>query len=262
MHSPLKLVVSKTHPVETVLANIEANCQRGLPEFQPAICAHDGTFVVVGSGPSLAGFVDEIRAEQDKGRPICAIKGAHDYLIKQGITPDLFFSIDPRDRRNNVQLKNEKTLYVLSSRCEPIMFDHLEGSRIMLVHCGSSPEENRWFIGKNKYLLGGPTTSGLRAIFMAYWSGFRKVIMFGMDSCNAPDGVTKRIDGSLTGATVEVCVVPGGRKFICNIAMAKQAEDFKNMYKAQIMPDMKIESRGDGLLTEMLAEWKQRGLPV
>lgn len=258
MLQPLRLVISKTAAVDGVVANIECNTRRGLREFQPAFCAHDGTFVIVGSGPSLAGFADAIRGEKAKGRPICAIKGAHDWLCNQGIEPDLFFSIDPRDRRNNVQCKTENTVYMLASRCDPIMFDHLKSRKeVVLVHTLSSDEENQWYINKGKYLVGGMSTSGLRAFNMAYMWGFRNFVMYGMDSCNAPDGVTKRIDGSLTGQTTDVIIGKTGRKFICNIAMAKQAEDFQKLY--QMMPDIHVESHGDGLLTAILEERKAKG---
>lgn len=257
MLQPLKLVISKVAAVDGVVSNIECNSARGLREFQPALISHDGTFVIVGSGPSLANYAEEIRAEKAKGRPICAIKGAHDWLCDQGIEPDLFFSIDPRDRRSNVQRKTERTVYLLSSRCAPEMFEHLKGRDILLVHTLSSDEENKCYEGKSKYLVGGMSTSGLRAFNLAYWWGFRKFIMFGMDSCNAPDGVTKRVDGSLTGITTDVIIEKTGRKFICNIAMAKQAEDFQKLY--QMMPDIHIESRGDGLLTAILEERKSRG---
>ena len=260
MLQPLRLVISKTSAVDGVVANIDRNSKRGLREFQPALISHDGTFVVVGSGPSLAGFADEIRGEKAKGRPICAIKGAHDWLCEQGIEPDLFFSIDPRDRRNNVQRKTERTVYLLASRCAPEMFEHLKDRQIVLVHTLSSDEENTWYVNKGKYLVGGTSTSGMRAFNIAYWWGFRKFIMFGMDSCNAPDGVTKRIDGSLTGQTTDVIIGKTGRKFICNIAMAKQAEDFQKLW--QMMPDIHIESHGDGLLTAILEERKARGFRV
>lgn len=258
MLQPLRLVISKVSAVDGVVANIERNSQKGYREFQPAFCRHDGTFVVVGSGPSLAGFADEIKAEQAKGRTICAIKGAHDWLIKHGVEPDLFFSIDPRDRRNNVQERAGRTTYMLASRCDPIMFEHLKGREILLVHTLSSDEENKWYVGKKKYLVGGMSTSGLRVVNLAYWSGFRNFLFYGMDSCNAPDGVTKRVDGSLTGQTVEVIIGQTGRKFICNIAMAKQAEDFQKLY--QMMPDIHIESKGDGLLTAIIEERKAKGL--
>ena len=258
MLQPLRLVISKVSAVDGVVSNIERNSLLGLREFQPAFYSHDGTFVVVGSGPSLAGFADEIKAEQAKGRPICAIKGAHDWLVEKGIFPNLFFSIDPRDRRNNVKLMSPGTVYMLASRCDPIMFEHLKGREIVLVHTLSSDDENKWYVNKKKYLVGGMSTSGLRAVNMAYWSGFRNFVFYGMDSCNAPDGVTKRIDGSLTGQTTDVIIDKTGRKFICNIAMAKQAEDFQKLY--QMMPDIHIESKGDGLLTAIIEERKKRGL--
>lgn len=232
--------------------------KRGLPEFQPAFCSHDGTFVVVGSGPSLGSFADEIKAQRDKGRPICAIKGAHDWLVKHGIEPDCFFSIDPRDRRNNVQEPTTKTTYLLAARCNPIMYEHLKERPVWIVHTLSGDEENRWYKGKKHHLVGGMSTSGLRFINLAYWYGFRNFILYGFDSCNAPDGVTKRIDGSLTGQTTEVIVGgANGRRFICNIAMAKQAEDFQKLY--QMMPDVHIESRGDGLITAIIEERKAKG---
>lgn len=262
MLQPLHIEASRAPVASGVVSNIAANCRRGLQEFFPVPVAHDGTFVLVGSGPSLAGFADEIRAEQAKGRPICAIKGAHDWLCDQGITPDVYFTIDPRDRRNGIQRKNAHTLYVISSRCDAVMLDHLKDCWVMLVHCISSEEENQWFKDSGKYLLGGMSTSGLRALNFAYELGYRKVIMFGMDSCNAPDGITKRVDGSLTGQTVDVHVQAGGRKFICNVAMAKQAEDFQNLFRHNVLPGLHIESRGDGLLTEMLRVWKEKGLPT
>lgn len=255
MLQPLRLAISKVSAVDGVVGNIAKNSARGLREFSPAFCAHDGTFVVVGSGPSLAHFADEIREERRKGRPICAIKGAHDWLCEQGIKPDLFFSIDPRDRRNNVMRESPGTVYLLSSRCSPLMFEHLKDRQILVVHAGSSDEEKEYFKNKNVFLLGGCTTSGLRAINLAYSIGFRNVVLYGMDSCNAPDGVTKRIDGSLTGQTTDVIV--GARKFICNLPMAKQAEDFQMIYS--FLPGIHVVSHGDGLITAIIEERKKMG---
>lgn len=135
------------------------------------------------------------------------------------------------------------------------MFDHLKSKQIMVVHCASTKEEIEYFGNKNVFLLGGCSTSGLRAINLAYSIGFRNVILYGMDSCNAPDGVTKRIDGSLTGQTTDVVV--GDRKFTCNLPMAKQAEDFQTIYS--FLPGVHIESKGDGLITAIIEERKRKG---
>lgn len=82
--------------------------------------------------------------------------------------------------------------------------------------------------------------------------------MYGMDSCNAPDGITKRIDGSLTGQQQDVIV--GGRKFICNVAMAKQAFDFQYLYS--LLPGIHIEIKGDGLLAAINELRKKEGKPT
>jgi uncharacterized Rossmann fold enzyme len=256
MLQPLVLDTATFNVPQGVSSHIEYSLKLGLPELMPAICSHDGTFVIAGSGPSLALFTDEIKAEREKGRPICAVKGAHDHLISQGIEPDLFISIDPRDRRNNVQKESDNTVYLLASRCSPQVFDHLKDRKCMIWYAGSSQEENACH-GKHKvkFMIGGTSTSGLRAVNVAYYLGFRKVVMYGMDSCNAPDGITKRVDGSLTGQTIDVVVA--GRKFTCNIAMAEQAQAFQLLW--QMMPDIQVEVKGDGLLAAILAERKRLG---
>lgn len=258
---PLALDVTLFNVAEGIPSYIEKNIARELPEFKPALCVNDGTFVIVGSGPSLVGFAKEIQAERDKGRPICAVKGGHDWLVEQGIEPDLFVSIEPRDRRNNVQRLSERTAYLLASRCCPEVFDRLvevAPGRVWIWHAGSNESENAIF-RKHKFpvLIGGMSTSGLRAVNIGYFMGFRKFVMYGMDSCNAPDGITKRVDGSISGQTIEVIVGgDGGRKFTCNVAMAKQAEDFQFLYVA--MPDITIEAKGDGLIAAIIADKARR----
>jgi len=241
--------------VEGTNAHIEYSLGLGLPELLPAICSHDGHFVIVGSGPSLANHITDLQQEQERGRPICAVKGAHDYLIEHGIYPELFLSIDPRDRRNNVQKQSEDTVYLLASRCSPDLFKHLKGRNIMLWHAASTDDENRFLQKRGKLPILGMSTSGLRAVNVGVFMGYRNFIMYGMDSCNAPDGITKRIDGSLTGQRQDVIV--GGRKFICNIAMAKQADDFQYLYS--LLPGIHIDVKGDGLLAAINTERKRQG---
>lgn len=250
MLQPLALDASKFSVPTGLTGHIESALARGLPEFTPALVPHDGTFVIVGSGPSLAHFAEDLKAERAKGRPICAIKGAHDWLVDNGIEPDLFVSLEPRDRRNNVQRESPKTTYLLASRCSPAMFDHLKGRRVVLWHAGSDAEENACLEANNKLAIVGGPTSGLRAVTLGYYMGFKRFVLYGMDSCNAADGITKRVDGSLTGQTTDVIV--NGRRFVCNVAMAHQAGCFQNTYV--LMPDIEIEAKGDGLLAAIIDE--------
>lgn len=254
---PLRLDTATFNVPQGIEKHIAYAMTLGLPELKPALCSHDGTFVIAGAGPSLANHIEELKEERTRGRPICAVKGAHDYLVDQGIEPELFLSIDPRDRRNNVQKESENTIYLLASRCSPKLFDHLKTRKVMLWHAASSEQENSAF-GKNVYMIGGTSTSGLRAINIGYFMGFRKFVLYGMDSCNAPDGITKRVDGSLTGETIDVIVGQTGKKFICNVAMAEQAQAFQRIW--DMMPDAKLEIKGNGLLAAILEERKRLGL--
>jgi hypothetical protein len=260
----VKIDVSQFGAAGQHIAAIQRNSQRGLPELAPSVIAHDGTMVLVGSGHSLPTFIEEIREQQAKGRTICAIKGSHDLLCEHGIIPDLFVSIEPRDRRGNLKHKNEHTVYLLASRVSPEVFDHLDGCKVMIWHSAGHQSENEVTLktaGKN-LILGGGSTSGLRAIALGYcYFGFRNFILYGYDSCNAADG-TKRFDGSMTGITHPPIFVGEGehRKgpFICNMAMAAQAEEFQ-LCTYGLFPDIHIEARGNGLIAAIIEERKRLG---
>ncbi len=252
----LDIDVSQFGTAEGNADNIRAALRRDLPELQPALCSHDGTFVIVGSGPSLPLFADAIRDEQANGRPVCAVKGAHDFLCENEILPELFCSVEPRDRRENLKHANPYTTYLLASRVHPVVFDHLKDRKVVRWHSWSDQPECDVWRGVGKFGIGGGTTSGLRAINVGYVLGFRKFRLYGLDSCLADDKSTKRFTGEKAGAIIDVIV--GGRTFWCNHAMAQQAQDFQQLYK--VMPDMTVESFGDGLITAILAERRKQGL--
>ncbi len=240
-------------------ASIASACNRGLPEFAPSLVAHDGWMVVVGSGPSLPTFIDQIKEERAKGRPICAIKGAHDFLCENGIEPDLFVSVEPRDRRHNVRKKNDHTIYLLASRVAPELFDYLADCKIMLWHSwGKEDEIQALKDSQQKYAVGGGSTSGLRAISLCYQMGFRNFILVGFDSCNNEQG-QKRFDGAQTGITRDVYVGESRKKFTGNMAMLAQANEWQ-MATYNIFPGIHFEVWGDGLIAAIVEERKKKGM--
>lgn len=238
-------------PPAIVRENILASLARGLPELQPALFPHDGTAVVCGSGPSLPSFIEEIKQERENRRPIIAAKGAHDLLCQNGIKPDVFVSVEAKSRLENVQLKNEHTLYLLSSRCSPDLFEHLADCKVLVFHTyddKSSPMPE--MVGKQ--LIGGGTTSGLRAVTIAYILGFTKFVMYGFDSCLGPD-LRKRYDSAAMKKEQIVDRWVRGQRFLCNAAMAMQADEVQQYMK--MLPNLNMEFKGDGLLA---AVWKER----
>ncbi len=245
---PLELSIKAHGTVEELQSNIKSALARQLPELAPAPTAHDGTFVCVASGWSMPSFIDDIRQQRDMGRPIVAIKAAHDFLMDNGITPDLWINLDPRDRTDGVRKHNDHTVYMVASRCPPVTFDHLKGRKILLWHSWSDGEEHK-ALGAGKLAVGGGTTSGLRAINIGYLLGYRKFVLYGYDSCNDAEG-RKRFTGELSGPTMDVYVGESRRKFVCNGAMAQQAKEFQMIFA--IMSDIEVEAKGDGLIAEIL----------
>ena len=246
---PLEITVQAAGTEEELCSNIRSALARGLPELALAPIKHDGNIVLVASGWSMPDYIDEIKAHRKAGRPIIAIKAAHDFLVENGVYPDMWVALDPRDRTGGIQRLNDHTIYMPASRCPPSTFDHLQGRKVLLWHSwAEGPEMTA--IGPGKLAIGGGTTSGLRAINIGYILGFRNFTLYGYDSCNRADGV-KRFTGDTTGPSIDVWVGgPNGKKFNCNMAMAQQANEFQKLF--EVMPDLCLEVKGPGLIAEIM----------
>lgn len=254
----LELTVQAAGDPAELAENVRSALSRGLPELAPAPCVHDGTFVCVASGWSMPSFIDEIKEHRKAGRPIVSVKVAHDFLCENGVEPDLWINLDPRDRTKGIQRANDRTNYLVASRCPPVTFEHLKGKKITLWHSWTEGEEMK-AMGAGKLAIGGGTTSGMRAINIGYVLGFRKFVLYGYDSCNRADGI-KRFTGEKTGPTLDVYVGDGPekRKFICNAAMAQQANEFQMIYT--VMPDIAVEAKGPGLIAAIIEERRKMSL--
>lgn len=237
---------------EEIRSNIVTNLARGLPEVVPGPLPHDGSFVLCGSGPSLLDHVDEIKAEKALGRPVVAIKGAHDVLVAHGVIPDVYLSVEVRDRP--IRTPQKECLYLLASRCPPGLFESLKDYSVQVFHTWDGKEPIPEL--KGKPLLTGGSTSGLRAVTVGYAWGFRRFVMYGYDSCLAQDGKTKRITGESVEEHKTLYVHVGNRAFKTNGAMALQAQDFRDMIR--YLPDCQFEVKGDGLIAAIYAEFLRR----
>lgn len=252
---PFSVVVSQYGKEDELTGNIRYSLSLGLPEFAPIFFQHDGTLILVGSGPSLPIFINEIKEEYNQGRTIVAMNGAHDYLIENGITPDIFLTVDPRPMPQNLKFVNKQTTYLIASRCGKETFEALKEKKVILWHAWGDPYENKLLEGK--FVVTGGTTSGLRAFNIGYLYGFRKFKGYGMDSCF--HGNIKRCDGIIGEKMPKIIDITVGEKtYYTNYAMAAQAHEFQNLY--QVFPDISIEMKGDGLLAGILTERRKTGL--
>ena len=241
----LEIQVNQAGQDEELRSNVRYALGLGLPEIS-VVEQHEKTLVLVGSGPSMPSFLEDIRKEAGT---ICAIKGAHDFLIENGITPDWFVNLDPRNRLHQIKYANDHTRYFIASRCMPEMFQSLEGRKITVFHSFHWGLE-KWPEFQGRQMIQGGTTSGLRAINIGWTQGYRKFTIYGFDSCLAPDRLTKRFTGEAAGKVIDVIV--GGRVFYANHAMAQQAIDWRD-YLA-LCTDCTFDVKGDGLLAAISRE--------
>lgn len=250
----LALDVRQWGTPEGIGENIHSSLSLGLPELQVMLYTHDGTFVICGSGPSIVDHLDKIREDAKSGKTICAVKGAYDFLVENGITPDLYLSVEPRYRP--VRLPQKETTFLLASRVSKQLFEDLKAFKVVLWHSWSEEEYNKLL--EHKPCIGGGTTSGLRAVNLAYCLGFRRFKIYGLDSSLGKRGEKRVNQTPLTKDIKTIEVVCGDEVFVTNMAMAAQAMDFQMIY--QIMPDVTIEAIGDGLIPAILAERKKQGM--
>lgn len=241
-------------PDETLTAHVHHALNLGLPML-PAHYAHDLVAVLVASGPSVIGQLDSIMRQRDRGRPIIAIKDAHDWLISNGVIPNQAVVLDPTDGQwQCFRRKHPAVQYWVSSQCHPKMFEHLHGYSVSLFHLVFNG--NKAYKGYDvPFMIGGGTTTGLRAISLLYVMGFRRFELYGYDSC--------LIDGRLRVGTAWkrdnenpaiLKVKVGERTFFCNPGMAAQAQEFQKLWKDYAMPDIFVQAYGHGLIAAILRE--------
>jgi uncharacterized Rossmann fold enzyme len=250
---PLKITGKCVAEDETLFANMDAAIARGYPQIKEAQPAKTGAILLVASAPSVKGQLELIKKMKAAGSPIVAIKGAHDWLIDNGVMPDYALAIDPQEHRIAFYKPQPSVHYMIASQCHPAMFDNLDGYQVTLWHPYVKKGQDR---PKNCMLIGGGTTSGLRAISLFYVLGYRQFELFGFDSCN--DGELLRVNGEGLkdgDKLIEVKIDPQGETFYCNTAMALQAEHFQTYY--DYLPDATFNGHGRGLIQAIIKKREQ-----
>ncbi len=239
-----------------LFANIDLAMARGLPELEALAKPHDGHIAIVGSGPDLVNQLDELRAFDG---PIVAVKDAHDWLQERGILPHYAFAVDPQEHRWNCFKKKHPDIeYVIAAQCHPAMFDHLKDMRVTLWYPYVKADT---FYPPNKFLIGGGTTSGLRAIAVFYMRGWRHLDLFGFDSC-LQDGLL-RVNGTppkVSDPIQEISLSPHDRSYRCNPTMALQAQNFQSYY--DWMPDATFHAHGSGLIPAIIRRKEQQAITL
>mgnify|MGYP003134118457 FL=1 len=260
---PLKIQARCVVDAQGRLDHIKSALERDLDEFGPSP-PHDKEICIVGSGPSVKGQIKKIRKMKERGVFILAVKGAHDFLIKNKIIPHAALAVDPQDhivrcfRKKLKKGEPNRPVYLIASQCHPELFDYLEDQSVILWHLLATSSAE--FL-EGKVQIGGGSTSGSRGTVLAWMMGFRTFHLFGFDSCLQGEGNNqlRKITGERWGSETEqiLQLECEGKTFYADPAMAAQANEIQDVVK--MLDGSRFKAYGKGLIQTIFESNARKG---
>lgn len=248
---------------EGLLANVRASVARDLPWFT-GFGPGKQVAVLVAGGPSMREGLEAIRAHKQRGARIVTVNNAWRFLVENGIKPDTHIMLDARpENAAFIAGAPQATRYLVASQCHPDVFDALEaqGCRVVLWHNafgdGSQLRDILapwWDEGPDQRpccLIPGGGTVGLRALFLAAYSGYRKIHVYGMDSSFSDDGEHHAYPQALNDADKPMTVVLGEKSYRAAVWMVRQAEEFKWHWRDLKAMGLRLFVHGRGLIPDI-----------
>lgn len=209
---------------------------------------------IVGGGPSLVKNLDALKKE----KLIIACGSVHDFLTESAlITPDYCLICDPDPiMANYIQYNNNYTKYLIASQCDKAIFETLRGCRNYIWDCLGPTEFNQemFDVGRVNAIPGGCTV-GTRAILCAIGMGFKKLNLYGMDSCldgekhHSYEFHNPELEN--LGEITEIKIDHSDKTFQVAGYMMAQVFDFQEILKVY-GNSLEINIIGDGVLAEIM----------
>lgn len=254
---------------ETIRDNVANNLVADWPHATPHL-PNDMEVMILGGGPSMLQYVDQIKQMRADGVKLVTMNGAYNWALEQGLTPSAQIIVDAR--AFNARFTKpvvDGCKYLIASQCHPSVFEGLPRDRTVMWHTstdiihdilkahyapaqlegGKEGDRNEpWFT------IPGGSTVLLRAIPLLRMLGFKKFHLFGCDSCLASAGSAlvhhayKQDENE--GAAV-VPVVVAGRVFYCHPWMISQGQEFQDLIR-MLGDEIELEVYGDGMLAHIM----------
>ncbi len=229
--------------------------------------AHDRVALIANYGPSLGDTFDLLVQQRKKlpGATLITVSGAHDFLRKKNLTPDIHVECDPRPHKGRMMRKvSKKTKYYMASCCHPDVIDQLKDQDVTLWHLFNGPESFEIRDIKSEEtcsMIPGGGSVGLRTITLMYFLGFRNFITHGMDCSFADDG--EQHAGAHTGKIQKTMKVrpavrinnqnlKSDREYVTSPVLISYANHMLKDLRIGRYPECNFYWYGDGLFQEML----------
>jgi hypothetical protein len=240
-----ELVTTANVSRETIMANVRSACAREGVKWLRMAEAHDGEAIVCAGGPSLANELGSVRAHMREGYKLYAVNNTAKFLLEKGIVPDAQVIIDARpENLSFVHLMVDESLF--ASQCDPAVLE-AAGTTLVCWHPLIDCIFEVTGEGDGLPYIGGCTTAGLSAVVLAYVQGFRKVHMYGFDSCYRGDENHAYPQPLNDGERIVECIVDGVA-YKCAPWMATQADDFRQLAPELIALGCELYVHGSGLI--------------
>ncbi|RAK51200.1 6-hydroxymethylpterin diphosphokinase MptE-like protein [Phenylobacterium soli] len=249
---------------EQRLANVEVNSKRDLDWFTGFRNEGRSCVIVCGS-PSMKDYLPEIRAHRRRGARIVSVNNAWRFLHQRGITPDVNVMLDARPQNAEFLNGAPKAMrWMIASQCDPSVFDLAAelGLETVLWHNGyDSGYDRLWEMlepyrdSKPVILVPGGSTVGLRTMWLAAFSGFRTLHMYGIDSSFADDGAHHAYAQALNDHDEALEVAMGEKRYLCARWMIRQANEFQGTWR-----DLKVFAPMPDKIEPVTVHVKGRGL--
>lgn len=252
--------------VEQVRKNAETNLSgqwRDIGPHEP----NDTELAILGGGPSLAIFEDEIRQLRGTGVSLITLNGVYNWAHEKGLFPVNQFVVDARPHNARftkpIDARNQ---YFIASQCDPAVLEGLPQERTFLWH--AAVESIRDLLDKHRpdlwFSASGGSTILLRAIPLLRMMGFKKFYLYGCDSCLENGSPEPGPNGEVLDVMLlhnvhhsykqpendnapVIPVIIKGRTFYCHPWMISQAQEFITLIKA-LGDEIELCVKGDGLL--------------
>lgn len=231
---------------ETILANIR-HAKTLKTSWLELRDPHDGVALVVAGGPSLTDSLPSVMAHKASGAAIVAVNGALAWLAGKNIEADYHVILDARPE-NAAFVCNCPATRIYSSQCDPSVAEQAD----TLFHPFFDGITDITGTDDQSAYIGGGTTAGLKAIVIAYALGYRRIHLYGFDSCYR-DNDNHAYAQALNAAERIIDVHAGDKTFRCAPWMATQAEDFQSLAPDLIAKGCEICVHGEGLIPEIAA---------
>lgn len=239
---------------EKIISNIKENAKFPCNHIRAHQIQEDEEIQIICGGPSLNDFEDEIIENWKGGMKTITVNGTYSWAQERGITNVNQCMIDARPfNKRFCEPPRDDCFYFIASQCDPSVFESLPHDRTFFWHATSSPEAID--VVDEHYpeyvIAGGGSTVALRTISLMRLLGFKKMHIYGMDSC-CVDGEHHAYSQPENDYKVRnIPITVGGRTFDCQPWMAYQAYDLVAMIKT-IGDEFQLDVKGDGLIAFIL----------